>query len=298
MGARKGQIRDLLRAARGRVDPAEFGLRGSGRRKVPGLRREDVAVLAQVSLKWYTWLEQGRDLNFSDDLLCRVSRVLRLSSCEQRYLLALTRWRSSPDVAAASQASDWVRRMVQFSPAPAVAMTLRWDIVAWNELTTRVFRDYSVIPPNERNLLRVFLTDERYQRDTAAYEQVARKLIAEFRVDFARCAGDPAFEALITELRDEVPTFQRLWNEVELWDSPRGTVVQHEELGNLYFDRISYVPEHHPSTRILMFIPGEPNTARIIATLLPAIEIENDVRVPWTASALGDSYLLRSSRRH
>jgi transcriptional regulator with XRE-family HTH domain len=298
MDARRGQIRDLLRAARGRIDPGELGLCSAGRRKVPGLRREDVAVLAQVSLKWYTWLEQGRDLNFSDDLLCRVSRVLRLSSCEQRYLLALTRWRSSPDVAAASQASDWVRRTVQFSPTPAVAMTLRWDIVAWNELTTRVFRDYSVIPQDERNLLRVFLTDERYQRDMAAYEQVARKLIAEFRVDFARCAGDPAFEALIAELREEVPTFQRLWNDVELWDSPRGTVVQHEELGNLYFDRISYVPEHHPSTRILLFIPGEPNTARIIATLLPAIEIEDDVRVPWTASALGDSYLLRSSRRH
>ncbi len=227
-------------------------------------------MLAQVSLKWYTWLEQGRDLNFSDDLLCRVSRVLRLSSCEQRYLLALTRWRSSPDVAAAGQASDWVRRTVQFSPAPAVAMTLRWDIVAWNELTTRVFRDYGAVPQNRRNLIRIFLTDERYQRDMPAFEQVARKLLAEFRVDFARCAGDPAFEALIAELRDEVPTFQRMWNDVELWDSPRGTVVQHDELGELYFDRISYVPEHHPSTRILMFIPGDPNTARIVASLLSA----------------------------
>ncbi len=89
--------------------------------------------------------------------------------------------------------------------------------------------------------------------------------------------------------------FQRMWNDVELWDSPRGTVVQHEELGELYFDRISYVPEHHPSNRILMFIPGEPNTARIVASLLPAIE--NDVQVPWNATALSDSYLLRSRAR-
>ena len=296
MDARRGQIRDLLRGARGRIDPEQLGLCAAGRRKVPGLRREDVAVLAQVSLKWYTWLEQGRDLNFSDDLLCRVSRVLRLSLCEQRYLLALTRWRSSPDIAAAAQASDWVRRTVQFCPAPAVAMTLRWDIVAWNELTTRVFRDYGAVPQNRRNLIRIFLTDERYQRDMPAFEQVARKLLAEFRVDFARCAGDPAFEALIAELRDEVPMFQRLWNDVELWDSPRGAVVQHDEFGVLYFDRISYVPEHHPSTRILMFIPGDPNTARTVASLLSPIE--DATRVPWNATALTDSYLLRSSRRH
>src|SRR6185436_3995885 len=89
MGARKGQIRDLLRAARARLDPAEFGLRGSGRRKVPGLRREDVAVLAQVSLKWYTWLEQGRELNFSEELLHRIARTLRLLPCEAAYLVAL-----------------------------------------------------------------------------------------------------------------------------------------------------------------------------------------------------------------
>ncbi|HUQ51240.1 MAG TPA: helix-turn-helix transcriptional regulator, partial [Gammaproteobacteria bacterium] len=113
MGARKGQIRDLLRAARARLDPAEFGLRGSGRRKVPGLRREDVAVLAQVSLKWYTWLEQGRELNFSDELLCRVARVLRLSHSEQAYLVALTRRSVSPDVTlAASSTSEWLRRTV------------------------------------------------------------------------------------------------------------------------------------------------------------------------------------------
>jgi transcriptional regulator with XRE-family HTH domain len=296
MDARRGQIRDLLRAARGRIAPGDLGLCAAGRRKVPGLRREDVAVLAQVSLKWYTWLEQGRDLNFSEDLLCRIARVLRLSSCERAYLLALTKRRSSPDIGSAGEVSDWLRRTVQFSPAPILAMTLRWDIVAWNELTTRVFRDYGAIPAPDRNLLRVFLTDERYQRDSPAYEQVARKLIAEFRVDFARCAGDPAFEALITELRREVPTFERLWNNVELWDSPRGTVVQHEDLGELYFDRISYVPEHHPFTRILMFIPGEPNTARTIASL--QLPVEDDVRIPWNASATHDSYLVRNTQRH
>ncbi len=294
MDARRGQIGALLRGARSRIDPTELGLNPAGRRKAPGLRREDVSVLAEVSLKWYTWLEQGRDLNFSEDLLCRVSRVLRLSPSEQAYLLALTHRRLPAATADGDASADWLHRTVQFSTAPVLAMTLRWDILAWNELTTRVFRDYGAVPACERNLLRVFLTDQRYQRAPAIYEEAARKMIAEFRLDFARCAGDPAFDTLIAELHGLVPSFERLWNTVELSDSPRGTVVQHD-LGDLYFDRISYVPEHHPSTRVLMFVPGDPNTARLIYALQPSLD---DAGPPWTANAIRDAYLLWSPSRH
>ena len=295
MDARKGQVRELLRAARARIDPTEVGLGHANRRKSPGLRREDVAVLAGVSLKWYTWLEQGRDLNFSEDLLCRISRVLRLTNCEQAYLIALTRRRPSPYVTSAGVPSEWLLRMVRFSPVPALAMTLRWDIVAWNDLTTAVFRDYGAVPADRRNLLRIFFTDERYQRDAATYDQVARKLVAEFRVDFGRCAGDPAFERLIADLGDAAPGFERYWQNVELWDSPRSTLIQHADHGELYFDRISYVPEHHPSTRVLMFVPAEPHTARVIASLQPPLA---DARVSWSPSVIQDAYLLRHSSPH
>ena len=274
--ARKGQIRDLLRAARARLHPADFGLRDSGpRRKVPGLRREDVAVLAQVSLKWYTWLEQGRELNFSEELLCRLSSALRLSPCEQAYLVALTRRSPSPDVTtAASISSEWLRRTVLFAPVPVLAMTLRWDIVAWNELTTCVFRDYGAVPAAERNLLKIVMSDARYRRDPEAYEQLARRMLGEFRLDFGRCADDPKFEQLIGELCETVPAFARHWSRVELWSSPRATVVQHDELGDLYFDRVTYVPEYHPAMRVVMFIPGDPNTARVIAGFEQPVEGE------------------------
>jgi hypothetical protein len=289
MGARKGQIRDLLRAARARLDPAEFGLRASGRRKVPGLRREDVAVLAQVSLKWYTWLEQGRELNFSDELLCRVSRVLRLSQCEQAYLVALTRRSPSPDVTlATSSTSEWLRRTVLFAPVPVLAMTLRWDIVGWNELTARVFRDYGAVPAPERNLLKIVMTDPRYRRNPDAHEQMVRNLLGEFRIDFGRCAGDPSFEQLIVELCEAAPDFPRFWSRVELWSSPRAIVLQNDKLGDLYFDRVTYVPEHHPAIRVVMFIPGEPNTARVVAGVERPIEeapaLENGTRYLSAAS--------------
>lgn len=277
IGARKGQIRDLLRGARARLHPAEFGLRDSGRRKkVPGLRREDVAVLAQVSLKWYTWLEQGRELNFSEELLCRLSRALRLLPCEQSYLVALTRRSPSPDITtAATSSSEWLRRTVLFAPVPVLAMTLRWDVVAWNDLTRCVFRDYGAVPSAERNLLKIVMSDPRYRRDPEAFEQIVRHLLGEFRLDFGRCASDPKFEQLIGELCDTVPDFARLWSNVELWSSPRATVVQHDELGDLYFDRVSYVPEYHPAMRVVMFIPGDPDTARVIAGLQRSIEDEH-----------------------
>jgi hypothetical protein len=164
-------------------------------------------------------------------------------------------------------AAEWLRRTVQFSPAPVLAMTLRWDIVAWNELTTRVFRDYGAVPEAERNLLKIVMTDARYRRDPEGHEQMARNLLGEFRIDFGRCAGDPKFEQLIAELCDAAPEFSKLWSKVDLWGSPRALVVQSEKLGDLYFDRVAYVPEFQPAIRVVMFIPGEPNTARVIADL-------------------------------
>jgi hypothetical protein len=178
--------------------------------------------------------------------------------------------------------SEWLHRTVQFAPVPVLAMTLRWDIVAWNTLTASVFRDYNSVPLAERNLLKIALTDPRYRRDAELYEQIARNLLGEFRLDFGRCAGDPKFEQLIAELAEIVPDFARLWSRVELWNSPRATVVRHEELGDLYFDRVTYVPEHHPAMRVVMFIPGEPNTARIVAALERPSE---DLPTPWPATS-------------
>jgi hypothetical protein len=130
----------------------------------------------------------------------------------------------------------------------------------------------------ERNLLKIVLTDPRYRRDADAYDQLVSNMLAEFRLDFGHCAGDPAFERLIAELDESVPEFARLWSHVELSSTPRATVVQHDELGQLYFDRVTYVPEHHTAVRVLMFIPGEPNTARVIAALERPID---EAPAPW-----------------
>ncbi len=292
MDTRKGQLKELLRAARARVDPTEVGLGDALRRKSPGLRREDVAVLAGVSLKWYTWLEQGRDVNFSRDVLDRVSTALRLSASERRYFLALMDTRS-PKVLRDDRISQTLWRIVQHVPVPALVITRRWDLVAWNTRTTRVFRDYGAVPPAERNLLRIILTDEKYQSDPLVFDHICRKLLGEFRLDFGRHAGDPAFGELVAELMQTVPDFERRWKEVELCEAKGGTVVQHDELGELSFDRVSYVPEDRPFLRVLMFVPRDPRTAHIIASMFPEGE-----PVPRAPEYAAEPYVLRHTNRH
>ena len=295
MAARKEQIRELLRRARARIDPTEVGFRQAERRRSPGLRREDAAVLAGMSLKWYTWLEQGRDINFSLDVLDRVSRALRLSSAEREYLLGLMQRRAAPSIDRGDTLTETVWRTVQFVPVPALVMTLRWDIVAWNHLISRIYRDYSTVPRSERNLLRIILTDQKYQSDPQSYDVIARKLLGEFRVDFGQYAGDPAFEQLVEELKQTVPGFEQRWNDVEICNSPRGSIVQHDELGELSFDRVSYLPEGSTFLRVIMFTPRDPQTARI----LDEIRAEKGVGSSSPkASQVSEFEVLRHTNRH
>jgi hypothetical protein len=297
MTARKEQIRDLLMAARARIDPHAVGLRRAGRARSPGLRREEVAVLADVSVKWYTWLEQGRDLNFSDDVVGRVSSALRLSPTERSYLTALIQKRTLAAPAHGQDVSEALWRSVQFVPVPAMVMTRRWDILAWNPLIARVYRDYATVPRPKRNLLQIILTDKKYQTDPAAYERIARKLLSEFRVDFAQFA-DEAFEELIAELKRTAPDFERLWKSVEVCDAARGqSVVQHKELGELTFDRMSYVPESNNFLRVLMFTPSDAKTARIIASISPLDGQSVAPDVGLTRSGR-DSDIVRHTNRH
>src|SRR4030095_3648166 len=166
------------------------------------------------------------------------------------------RRRGVPEIAREQALSETVWRTVQLVPVPAMVMSLRWDIVAWNPLISRIFRDYSKIPCAERNLLRIILTDRKYQSDPTSYDAIVRSLLSEFRVDFGQYAGNPAFEQLVEELQRIAPGVAPRWSAVEISEAPRGSVVQHDELGELSFDRVSYLPEGSSFLRVMMFTPN------------------------------------------
>jgi len=264
METQRRQLIDFLKSCRARLSPAEVGLRDTGRRRTPGLRREDVAALAGVSVTWYTWLEQGRDIHVSADVLERICGTLRMSPDEREYLFALVQHRPAPPIASlVEEVSPSLARALKTLDVPALVMTSRWDVIAWNELT-KIFRDYDELQPERRNLLRILLIeDETYQRDPQQFESMARRVLSKFRVDYSQTPENPAFEELIAELAARSPIFRRLWNSSEVMSRSEG-VAYYPHLGGVRFEHSSYVPEGSPTLRLVVYVPYDAqSTARV-----------------------------------
>jgi len=269
MDTQRRQLTDFLKGCRARLAPVEVGLPDTARRRTPGLRREDVAALAGVSVTWYTWLEQGRDIQVSADVLERICTTLRMSADEREYLFALVQHRPAPRVAGGTnEVSPTIARMLEALAVPAIVMTVRWDVIAWNQLANKVFRDYDKMAANERNLLRILLIeDQAYQCDPVAYEATARRILSKFRVDYSQSPDDPAFEELIDELTARCPIFRRLWNSPEVTGRSEA-IAHHPQLGGMTFEHSSYVPEGSPTLRVVIFVPHDERSAAKVTALL------------------------------
>jgi transcriptional regulator with XRE-family HTH domain len=281
METQRRQLIDFLKGCRARLSPTQVGLPDTNRRRTPGLRREDVAALAGVSVTWYTWLEQGRKIQVSADVLERVCATLRMTPDEREYLFALVQHRPAPPASTlATEASPTVTRMLEALGVPALVMTARWDVIAWNRLTTQVFRHYERLAPEERNLLRILLVDDAgYQRDPVAYETMARRVLSKFRVDYSQTPDDPSFEQLINELAERCPIFRRLWNSAEVLGRSEAIAV-HPQLGGLTMEHSSYVPEGSPTLRVVIFVPNDEQSAAKIAALRHERETAPEKRRP------------------
>ena len=265
MDTQRRQLIDFLKSCRARLSPADVGLPDTSRRRTPGLRREDIAALASVSVTWYTWLEQGRDIHVSADVLERVCATLRMTPDEREYLFALVHRRPAPPVATrVEELSPSLARMLKAIEVPALVMTSRWDVIAWNE-RTKIFRDYDELRPEKRNLLRILLIeDETYQRDPQQYEAMARRVLSKFRVDYSQTPEHPAFEELIAELTARSPIFQRLWNSAEVMGRSEG-VAHYPHLGGVSFEHSSYIPEGSPTLRLVIYVPYDEQSAVKVA---------------------------------
>jgi transcriptional regulator with XRE-family HTH domain len=264
MGRRNDLLKAFLRQCRARIEPTDVGLPDRKRRRTPGLRRNDVATLAGVSVTWYTWLEQGRDIQVSAEVLDRIAATLRLSGIEREYLFALAQNRAPPRTHwRDAEASPAIRRMLDAIGVPAIALTARWDVIAWNRLATAILRDYARIPREKRNLLRILLVDDTlYPEDSARFETMARRLIAKFRVDYSQYPDDPGFRQIIDELTLESPVFSRLWAGADVLGFSEA-VVEYPQPG-VILEHTSYVPEAYPILRILIYSPFDAATSRKI----------------------------------
>ncbi|MFD3805567.1 helix-turn-helix transcriptional regulator [Streptomyces sp. NPDC058611] len=228
----KAELGDFLRSRRGRIRPEDAGLRSfGGRRRVPGLRREELAQLAGVSVDYYTRFEQGRAGNISDTVLGAVASALRLDAAETAHLTRLVRTAGRRDgteaVAGTAEEPQEVRpglrRLLESMPeTPAFVVGRRTDILAWNPLFATLVKDFGALPPERRNKAWLLFLDPEVRGRFVNWERKARDLVAYLRFDLGRHPHDPRFAALIAELGERSPEFTRLWEEQEVRETTHG----------------------------------------------------------------------------
>jgi transcriptional regulator with XRE-family HTH domain len=263
----RAELAEFLRARRDAVSPELVGLpRGASRRRRPGLRREEVAMLAGVSLTWYTWLEQGRRINASDDVLAAIGRALRLDDAGIEHLLALAQPSTAPVEAPQEAPTALVRLIDALDPAPAYVLGPRWEFLAWNSAQARLYPRIVELDGLERNLLWVLFADP-YTRDLIVdWDIHARQALAEFRAVTSGLRGDASFAELIGKLHAESSEFAAWWAEHDVSGfETRIRRFRHPAAGLLTFEYQQLAPVEWPALRVnvQLPVPGDDSAERL-----------------------------------
>ncbi|VVE65482.1 transcriptional regulator [Pandoraea captiosa] len=261
---------DFLRSRRTRLDPASFGF--SGRRRTPGLRREEVAQRAHISPTWYTWLEQGRGGAPSADVLERVASALMLTDAEREHLFMLGLGRP-PEVRyrAVETVNPRLQRLIDLLDAsPAIIRTATWDIVAWNRAAAVVLTDYGKLPPGQRNILYFLFRDSGARSRQHDWQAIARFVVAGFRADVARAGLASEMGELVDELCRMSPEFAALWQENDVVGPADGDGIKrltHPELGPITLEYSAFAVDGRPDLSMIVYNPLDEDVARRIRAL-------------------------------
>ncbi|MFD0364834.1 helix-turn-helix transcriptional regulator [Nocardia sp. GCM10030253] len=249
---RREQLRDFLRTRRARLAPGDVGLAAVGRRRTPGLRREEVAMLAGVGVSWYTWLEQGRDIKVSAEVLDAIGGALRLTAVERShlYLLAGLNPPLSRGARDAAVTPELRHLLDAWAPRPAVLRDRYWNLLAINEAARTVFG----YDGTDHNCLFTFFTNARHRAMHLHWESVAPTVVAAYRADAAHSPGDPGFDRVVDDLSAVSPEFADLWARHDV-AAPAQAVkaVHHPEAGDLIFDMTSLAMADRPDWHVELY---------------------------------------------
>ena len=251
------QLGNYLRDRRSRLDPAVFGFPG-GRRRTPGLRREEVAQRANISPTWYTWLEQGRGGAPSADVLDRIAAGLMLTEPEREHLFMLGLGR--PPEARYKRVDGVTPRLQRILDAlevsPAIVKTATWDVVAWNAAASALFTDYATLAPDQRNILRLIFTNPRVRAAQEDWQSVARFVVGAFRADVARAGAVAEITRLVEELSSLSPEFEALWRDNEVIAQGEGVKrMRHPEAGLLELEFSAFSVDGRPDLGMVVYNP-------------------------------------------
>jgi transcriptional regulator with XRE-family HTH domain len=253
---RREALGAFLRTRRARLQPTDVGLPVRPRRRTPGLRREDVAELANIGVSWYTLLEQGQDVHPSRQVLESLAQALRLTPAEEKHLFLLAAYKELPVRRAVEEepVSPALQRVVDaLDPHPAFIIGQRWDILTWNRAAGLLFSFHEEYPPYSRNVLWRFF-QRKYQTMDPDWERQAQALVAQFRADYARYPGDAAFREIIKDLQEVSPEFCTWWEQQNVRSLPDGPrIMMHPTLGQLEFDHVTFLTPLSPDMRVKIY---------------------------------------------
>ena len=255
----RAELGTYLRATRERLVRADFGLPPAGRGRMVGLRREEVSYLSGVSVTWYTWLEQGRDINPSRQVLDAVSRTLRLGVTQHRYVLALAGFTPLPAASAhdVTEVPAHIQRLLDaIDDNPAYALTSEWGIAGWNTAYQRLYPNVATAVPGERNLLWAVFTDPSVRGLLADWDVTSQRFLAEFRAEVGSRLGDPALLDLVARLTDASPEFRAGWerHDIRGFES-RERVFHHPEFGVVTYEHHQLRPSDQPELQLVVYTP-------------------------------------------
>jgi transcriptional regulator with XRE-family HTH domain len=259
---RREELGGFLKARRARLTPEDVGMPRGARRRTPGLRREEVALLAGVGVTWYTWLEQGREINASMQVLDAVARTLRLDRAEREHLYQLAE--ATPTLAGAAcrpvpeDVSEIVR---QLDPLPASLTNGRFDVLVTNAASEDLFRDWHSMPCVHRNTLWCCVTEPAAREKFPQYEQEVRYLVARMRAAYAKHVGDAEWEEDIRRLCGLSREFADLWARHEVADAePRTRTFIHPCAGPLTFTVTELQIPAMADARLIVYTPADDQT--------------------------------------
>lgn len=276
---RRKELAHFLRTRRERLSPEAIGLSGSSRRRTPGLRREELAVVAGIGVTWYTSLEQARAITVSTQVLESLARVLHLNAVERNHLFLLARLQQPADPSPLTTTVNPVLQHVldTMGTSPAYVTNPRWDLLAWNQAMACVYQtNFGALPVHERNILRLVFTSPSQHLLPANWEQVAQSLLAQFRANTERYVGEPWREALVAELEQTSPQFHTWWPQHELQAThTEQKELHHPLVGRLVLQPMTFQITDAPDLRMVIYKPlAEAHTPQKLAQLVESMQVQ------------------------
>jgi len=262
--AQRRELGEFIRAQRERLDPTAIGLAERGRRRTPGLRREEIAQLCGLSTTWYTWIEQGRDVSVSPMALARMAATLRLGRAERAYLFDLAGKRDpAPGGGDDSDVPAALLACVEAIGVPAYVLDRSWTARCWNTQAEQLFAGW-LDQPGERNLLRFVFQQPAARALIVDWSVRARRVVAEFRASNSAHVTDPAVRSFIESMRSESAEFNEFWNQYGVLDREGGErIFNHPRDGLLRFVQVTFDLAGRPDLKLTMLVPEGAGTSSI-----------------------------------